>query len=148
MRKLRDQNAEKRMQSIEIPLLQFDDDEFYPDPVPDIQPSLPLLNPGLKPDEISKLNPVSISEDATQDFVEPNHKIQAKLECKLTCQPETATPDVERGEVNPTHEWKVANLQLQLDGHLSRSNCHHPQSKDAMEVDFQVQPGSPCPPSA
>jgi hypothetical protein len=147
MRKLRDQNADKRMQSIEIPLLQFDDDEFYPDPVPDIQPSLPLLNPGLKPDEISKLNPVSISEDGTKDFVEPNHKIQAKLECKLTCQPETATPDVEREEVNPTHEWKVANLQLQLDGHLSRSNCHHPQSKDAMEIDFQVQPGSPCPPS-
>ena len=105
MRKLRNQNAEERMISIETPLLQFTEDELFPDPIDD------------SPSVISGHPCEHVISSSSSPSTTPNPKPEPELEPErnTTREPNLNSnlnvPSDECEHVNAVLEWELHNGQ-------------------------------------
>ena len=104
MRKLRNQNAEERMISIETPLLQFTEDELFPDPIDDS----PSVIPGHACEHV-------ISSSSSSPSTKPNPEPELEPEIITSREPNPNSnlnvPSDECEHVNAVLEWELHNGQ-------------------------------------
>ena len=103
MRKLRNQNAEERMISIETPLLQFTEDELFPDPIDDS----PSVIPGHACEHV--ISSPSSSSPSTKPNPEPEPEIITSREPNPNSN--LNVPSDECEHVNAVLEWELHNGQ-------------------------------------
>jgi len=100
MRKLRNQNAEERMISIETPLLQFTEDELFPDPIDD--------SPSVIPGHLCE-HAISSSSSSSSPSTKPNPEPELEPEIITTREPNVPSDECEH--VNAVLEWELHNGQ-------------------------------------
>lgn len=105
MRKLRNQNAEERMISIETPLLQFTEDELFPDPIDDS----PSVIPGHPCEHV--ISSSSSSSPSTKPNPEPELEPEIITTRKPNPNSNLNVPSDECEHVNAVLEWELHNGQ-------------------------------------